>query len=34
MAGKLVHFEILAQDMARLNALNEHFSALDRLTYL
>ena len=27
-------FEILPQDMARLNALNEHFSSLGRLAYL
>ncbi|HET9862795.1 MAG TPA: aldo/keto reductase, partial [Steroidobacteraceae bacterium] len=27
-------FEILPQDMARLNALNEHFSTSDRLAYL
>jgi diketogulonate reductase-like aldo/keto reductase len=27
-------FEILQQDMARLRALNEHYSALDRLEYL
>jgi diketogulonate reductase-like aldo/keto reductase len=30
----LFDFEILAQDMARLNALNEHYSAVDRLAYL
>jgi diketogulonate reductase-like aldo/keto reductase len=30
----LFDFEILAQDMARLNALNEHYSAVDRLDYL
>ncbi len=27
-------FEILPQDMARLNALNEHYSAVNRLAYL
>ena len=27
-------FEILPQDMTRLNALNEHYSALERLAYL
>jgi len=27
-------FEILAQDMARLNALNEHYSAREKLAYL